>query len=122
MCWTDGKEQGLTARQRERRYSRKRDSDSQTEKRKKEYFFSKLERQKNMVKDAIRAYIPFDYLLVDSWFVCAELVDFVYRSHKKFHLLGMAKMGNAKYKTESTDGLTAKAILSPHHTLCETIR
>ena len=35
---TDGKEQGLTARQRERRYSRKRDSDSQTEKRKKEYF------------------------------------------------------------------------------------
>ena len=112
MCWSDGKEQRLTARQRERCYSRKRDSDSQTEKRKKEYFFSKLERQKNMVKDAIRAHIPFDYLLVDSWFVCTELVDFVYRSHKKFHLLGMAKMGNTKYKTESNDGLTAKAILN----------
>ena len=43
--------------------------------------------------------IPFDYLLVDSWFTCTELVDFVYRRHKKFHLLGMAKMGNTKYMT-----------------------
>ena len=33
----DGKEQGLTARQRERRYNRKRDRDCQTEKRKEEY-------------------------------------------------------------------------------------
>lgn len=40
----DGKEQGLTARQRERRYNRKRDRDCQTEKRKEEYFVSKLER------------------------------------------------------------------------------
>ena len=108
----DGKEQGLTARERERRYNRQRDSDSQTEKRKKEYFISKLERLKSMVKDAIRHHMPFDYLLVDSWFVCTELVDFVYRSHKRFHLLGMAKMGNTKYKTESADELTAKAILN----------
>ena len=75
-------------------------------------FVSKLECLKSMVKDAIRVHIPFDYLLVDSWFVCTELVDFVYMSHKKFHLLGMAKMGNTKYKTESNDGLTAKAILN----------
>lgn len=46
----DGKEQGLTARQRERRYNRKRDRDCQTEKRKEEYFVSKLERLKSMVK------------------------------------------------------------------------
>ena len=46
----DGKEQGLTAWQRERRYNRKRDSDCQTEKRKEEYFVSKLERLKSMVK------------------------------------------------------------------------
>ncbi len=52
-----------------------------------------------MVKDAIRNKIPFDYFLVDSWFTCTELVDFVYRHHKKFHLLGMAKMGNTKYMT-----------------------
>ena len=110
----DGKEQGLTARQCERRYNRKRDSDCQTQKRKEEYFVSKLERLKSMVKDAIGHHIPFDYLLVDSWFVCTELVDFVCGSHKRFHLLGMAKMGNAKYKTDSTDELTAKAILNAH--------
>ena len=44
--------------------------------------------------------------------MCTDLVDFVYRSHKKFHLLGMAKMGNTKYKSESGDELTAKAILN----------
>ena len=108
----DGKEQGLTARQRDKRFARKRDKDSRTEKRKAEYFVSKLERLKIMVKEAIRHHIPFEYLLVDSWFVCTDLVDFVYRSHKKFHLLGMAKMGNTKYKSESGDELTAKAILN----------
>ena len=50
-----------------------------------------------MVKNAIRNKIPFDYLLVDSWFTCTELVNFVYRRHKKFHLLAMAKMSNTKY-------------------------
>lgn len=50
-----------------------------------------------MVKRAIRSKIPFEYLLVDSWFTCTGLVDFVSNSHKKFHLWGMAKMGNTKY-------------------------
>lgn len=55
--------------------------------------------------------MPFEFLLVDSWFTCAELVDFVYRRHKKFHLLGMAKMGNTKYRSASWGELSAKAIL-----------
>ena len=55
---------------------------------------------------------PFDYLLVDSWFTCTELVDFVYRRHKKFHLLGMAKMGNTKYMTTDWGELSAKAIIT----------
>jgi hypothetical protein len=48
--------------------------------------------------------------LVDSWFTNTGLVDFVYSCHKKFHLLGMAKMGNTKYSTPWGD-LSAKAIL-----------
>lgn len=52
-----------------------------------------------MARCAIKAKIPFEYLLVDSWFTCSGLVDFVYNSHKKFHLLGMAKMGNTQYIT-----------------------
>lgn len=60
-------------------------------KRKDEYFKSKGERLVKMVKEAISNNVPFDYLLVDSWFTCTELVDFVCRRHKKFHMLGMAK-------------------------------
>ena len=95
----EGKEQGLTSAQRKRRYERDRDKDTHIAKRKNEYFMSKGAKLLDMVKNAIRNKIPFEYLLVDSWFTCTELVDFVYRRHKKFHLLGMAKMGNTKYTT-----------------------
>lgn len=108
----EGKEQGLTAAQRERRYERKRASDSHTAKRKDEYFRGKGVKLLEMVKDAIRNNIPFEYLLVDSWFTCTELVDFAYRRHKKFHFLGMAKMGSTKYMTDCWGGMTAKAIIA----------
>lgn len=108
----DGKEQGLTAKQRQGRYSKKRDENSHVAKRKQEYFMGKGKKLIEMVKRAVKASIPFEYLLVDSWFTCSELVDFVYKSHKKFHLLGMAKMGNTKYVTDKWGGITAKAIIS----------
>lgn len=108
----EGKEQGLSAKQRQSRYSRKRDENSHTAKRKEEYFMSKGKKLIEMVRGAIKAKIPFEYLLVDSWFTCSGLVDFVYNSHKKFHLLGMAKMGNTKYSTHKWGELTAKAIIS----------
>ena len=108
-----GKEQGLTSEQRNGRYERKRDKKCHIAKRKEEYFMSKGVKLLDMVKDAIRNKIHFDYLLVDSWFTCTELVDFVYRRHKKFHLLGMAKMDNTKYMTTNWGGeLSAKAIIT----------
>lgn len=108
----EGKEQGLSAKQRQNRYNRKRDENSHVAKRKEEYFMSKGKKLIEMVRRAIKAKIPFEYLLVDSWFTCTGLVDFVYNSHKKFHLLGMAKMGNTKYLTNKWGELTAKAIIS----------
>lgn len=108
----DGKEQGLTAKQRQGRYDKERDENSHVAKRKQEYFMGKGKKLIEMVKRAVKARIPFEYLLVDSWFTCSELVDFVYKSHKKFHLLGMAKMGNTKYVTNKWGGITAKAIIS----------
>ena len=108
----EGKEQGLSAKQRQNRYNRKRDENSHVAKRKEEYFMSKGKKLIEMVRRAIKAKIPFEYLLVDSWFTCSGLVDFVYNSHKKFHLLGMAKMGNTKYLTKKWGELTAKAIIS----------
>ena len=108
----EGKEQGLTSAQRKRRYERERDKDSHVARRKEEYFMSKVARLMEMVKEAIRNRIPFEYLLVDSWFTCRELVDFACRRHKKFHLLGMAKMGNTKYETAHWGELSAKAIVA----------
>ena len=70
----DGKEQGLTSEQRNGRYERKRDEKCHIAKRKEEYFMSKGVKLLDMVKNAIRNKIPFDYLLVDSWFTCTELV------------------------------------------------
>lgn len=108
----EGKEQGLTSAQRNARYERQRDKDSHISKRKNEYFMGKGIKLLEMVKDAIQNKIPFDYLLIDSWFTCTELVDFVCRFHKKFHFLGMARMGNTMYATENRGKLSAKAILT----------
>lgn len=108
----EGKEQGLTSAQRNARYERQRDKDSHISKRKNEYFMGKGIKLLEMVKDAIQNKIPFDYLLIDSWFTCTELVDFVCRCHKKFHFLGMARMGNTMYATENRGKLSAKAILT----------
>ena len=90
----EGKEQGLSAKQRQNRYNRKWDENFHVAKRKKEYFISKGKKLIEMVRHAIKAKIPFEYLLVNNWFTCWGLIDFVYNSHKKFHLLGMAKIGN----------------------------
>lgn len=49
------------------------------------------EKQIKMVKATIRYRIPFDYLLVDSWFTNTGLVDFVYSCHKSFICLAWQK-------------------------------
>lgn len=119
MVWSDGKTvlgleqillgergknpkkpQGLTAKQRSERFSKVRDQKSPGAMRLEEYFTSKVSLIKEMVKRAIANHIPFEYLLVDSWFTNTGLVDYACHSKKKFHLLGMGKMGNTKYATE----------------------
>lgn len=107
----EAKEQGLTKAQREARFNKDRDPESHIAQRKAEYFKGKGEKLIEMVKEAIKRNIPFEYLLVDSWFTNTALVDFVCHCRKKFHLLGMAKMGNTKYHTEWGD-LSAKSILA----------
>ena len=53
-----------------------------------------------MVKTAIKKGVRFDYLLVDNWFTCSELLQFITSRHIKCHLMGMIKMGKTKYITE----------------------
>jgi len=76
----EGKEQGMTAKQ---RYERKRDAGPHAARRKEECFTGKGEKLIEMVKTAIRYRIPFDYLLVDNCFTNTGLVDFAYSCHKK---------------------------------------
>lgn len=108
---TEGKEQGLTADQRNKRFSKERDGDSHISRRLEEYFMSKGDKLIGMVRRAIKSGVRFDYLLVDSWFTNTGLVEFVSRCRRRFHLLGMARMGKTKYQTSEWGEMNAKAII-----------
>ena len=64
-----------------------------------EYTMKKTDKAIEMVKYAIKRGIRFDYLLVDSWFTCADFVRLITSRHIKCHLLGMIKLGKTKYHT-----------------------
>ena len=75
-----------------------------------EYGKSKIDMLIDMVRRFTRHGRKADYLLVDSWFVCHELVAFVLRIKSVGHLLGMAKMGNTRYTVGGKEK-TAKEII-----------
>ena len=103
------KKQGLTDKQRSERFSA--DYTGQcVEERIKEYTMKKTEKAIEMVKYAIKRGVRFDYLLVDSWFTCADFVRLITCRHIKCHLIGMIKLGKTKYHTQWGD-LTANQII-----------
>lgn len=110
MGKNSSKPQGLSAGKAAERYSRERAQDSPAQKRIDEYLTSKIANAIAMVRRAISHGIKFDYLLVDSWFTCAELVTFITSRHIKCHLLGMVKLGKTKYHISGKE-MSAKAIL-----------
>ena len=118
LCYTDGKTQlmldatiqaetgkdadkpqGLTKKQKAAQYSKERGEDEKINIRKEEMLQSKIANAIKMLRRAIIEGIRFDYLLVDSWFPCAELLQFIHSRHFKCNLIGMIKMGKAKYET-----------------------
>ena len=103
--------QGLTKKDIDARYSKTRDAESNVEKRKEEYFQSKITNMKKMLNRAAIDHLGFDYLLVDSWFTCKDVVKYIRRKGSKSHLLGMIKMGKTKYTVAGED-MTAGAIAS----------
>lgn len=62
-------------------------------------FQSKIANAIKMLRKAIMEGLRFDYLLVDSWFPCAELLQFIHSRDFKCNLLGTIKMGKTKYET-----------------------
>ena len=103
------KKQGLTDKQRKARYSKDHSGEA-VEERVREYTMSKIEKAIEMVKHAIKRGVRFDYLLIDSWFTCADFVRLITSRHIKCHLIGMIKIGNTKYHTQWGD-LTANRII-----------
>ncbi len=101
---------GLTKKQLKDRFSKRRDKNSEGIKRKKEYFTTKIQSMIEMIKTAIINGVRFDYVLVDSWFTCFELVNFIKKRRIGCHLLGMAKMGKTRYSLNDKM-LTAKEII-----------
>ena len=71
---------------------------------------SKIDKAIEMVKYAIKRGIRFDYLLIDSWFTCADFVRLITSRHIKCHLIGMIKLRKTKYHTQWGD-LTANQII-----------
>lgn len=101
---------GLTAKQLKIRYTKHRDKNSGGNKRKEEYFVTKIQSMIGMVRTAIGSGLRFDYMLVDSWFTCYALVKFIKFRRFGCHLLGMAKMGKTRYLFNDKK-LTAREIV-----------
>lgn len=88
---------GISLSQSKKRYSKKREKQSCGNQRTQEYTTSKIKQMLVMIRRAITQGIHFDYLLVDSWFTCYELVKFIKTRRIKCHLVGMIKMGKTNY-------------------------
>lgn len=100
---------GVSIAQSNKRYKKKMVKNSFGKQRREEYTTSKIKQMIVMIRRAIGQKIRFDYLLVDSWFTCFELIKFIKKRRSNCHLLGMIKMGKTNYiykeKTFSTKQL-----------------
>jgi hypothetical protein len=88
---------GLTLAQNKARYSKRRNKMNKSKDRVDDYFSTKIASMIKMIRLAIRKGVRFDYLLVDSWFTCFELVKFITTRRIGCHLLGRIKMGTTRY-------------------------
>ena len=83
---------GLTAKQSKERYSKQRDKSTPAYERKEEYFTTKIQSMISMIRMAIKKGLRFEYVLVDSWFTCYELVKFIKTRRINTHLIAGLKM------------------------------
>ncbi len=88
---------GLTKKQLKGQYKGCRIQNSESDKRAREVDRSKTDVGIAMIKRALR-FLKVDYVLMDSWFTSERMIECV-RSYTKqnVHLIGMMKMGKAKY-------------------------
>ncbi len=88
---------GLTARHLAEQFTKYRPEWTQGWKRHKELDSNKISAAIKLLKRAAKNGIKADYLLVDSWFACDELIKAVSASAKVGHLMGQCKNDARKY-------------------------
>ena len=101
---------GMSLKEIKKRFTKKRDKQTAGFNREQEFHLTKIQSMIEMIRRAIQQGIRFDYVLVDSWFTCYELVKFITTRKIPCHFLGMAKMGKTRYGYTSKN-LTAKELI-----------
>lgn len=92
---------GLTKKQNKAQFKKKRDNKSPSKIREKELKSSKISQAISMINRSLKTVTQVDYVLLDSWFFCEEILKYL-RYHKTpMHLIAMAKMGKAKFTYRS---------------------
>ncbi|HNY01281.1 MAG TPA: transposase [Bacteroidales bacterium] len=88
---------GMKKKDLKARYSKPRNENAPGLQRKQTLIDSKVAALISMLKEAFSKGVKAEYLLVDSWFTCEELIRFIFEK-PAIYFLGMCKMGNAKYE------------------------
>lgn len=86
---------GLSKKDNRKQFKKKRAEDSPGGQREKELQSNKISSAIAMIQRAVKNNIEFEYVLMDSWFVCEQMILAVLETGA--HMIGMCKMGNAKY-------------------------
>jgi hypothetical protein len=86
---------GLCKKANRKQYKKKRIAESPGQKRELEVYWNKINSAIAMIRRAVANKINFEYVLMDSWFVCEQMILAVIETGA--HIIGMCKMGTAKY-------------------------
>jgi hypothetical protein len=99
---------GLKPSEYKKQYKKTRDKESAGQCRIEELLENKIDNAISMIKRAYRNNIVFEYVLMDSWFVCDKIIKQVCSLGSD--VIGMSKIGKAKYIYKNKDR-TAKQIV-----------
>jgi hypothetical protein len=86
---------GLSKKVNRRQYKKKRKDQSPGQQRELELHSDKISSAIAMIRRAVASKISFEYVLMDSWFVCETMILCVVEAGA--HMIGMCKMGKSKY-------------------------
>ena len=99
---------GLSKKINNKQYEKDRANQSPGRQREEELHSDKISSAIAMIRRAVSRRINFEYVLMDSWFVCQKMIQCVVDAGA--HMIGMCKMGTAKY-TFNQKERSAKQIL-----------